>query len=97
MGAARILQFPLDPSQPLFSQGADIFVAAPLKQLKQRCCQQFRGSAIGIGFELVPVFVCETKVFMQRLGQGWGLLRPVGRACSHDAQYLTKKPAYPGG
>ena len=97
MGTARILQFPLEPTQPLLGEGTGIGVASSLQQLQECAGEQFGGTTIGIGFQCVPVSVGEAQVFMQVLSQGSGLRGPVGGACRHRAAEPGDQPPYPAG
>ena len=92
--AARILQFPSEPTQTLAHERVHIFALSTLKQLSQGASEEFSGAAIWIGFQLMPVAIVQAQLPMQCPGQFWCGVGPGGAGGGHGGKVAA---FYPGG
>lgn len=75
---ARIPQLSLQPAEAVLHKGDRLLALvcwlgcsrriAAVEQVQQRCRQLFRGAALRLAFEGMPVAVVDRKQAMQRLG-----------------------------
>ena len=76
MGAARVLEFTLDPAQCLLRQGFNVIDVAITQQLHKSSTEQLRSSTVSVPFQSMPIAFIDTKQTMQCLAVDERLIRP---------------------
>ena len=70
MGAAWILQFPLEPTQALLGQRRGIVGLTSVDQLHKSACQQFGRTPVCVRLERMPVPIRQSQAVVKSLRQG---------------------------